>query len=593
MAGPAIDAVRSGTPEKLTEPADISTGFALEAIVLADLRPAYLIQNDRIQIDGNYEHMDELRAHIDQMETICQSVGRVDLFNHRAAFVGTGWLIEDDVVVTNRHVAQIFSQTDHWDEWDFISGSFGRPVVVQVNPYHQHLTVEPELSPSLQVTGILYVATANEPDIALLRVDRNHRFTPVELQTGQVQRETPIAAVGYPAADPGRNDPQLMSSLFADVYEVKRFSPGLCTGYAMNDSLLLSDCTTLGGSSGSAVLDIQTGRAVALHFAGEFKEANFAVPADLVAAALRNTRTVIVMPGSDSFTEATPAVQFDKRSGYDYDFLGAGHLQAALPGLGARASDVAPVTGTVDNVLRYTHFSIVQSRSRRLPMLTAVNIDGSQEFRLKRKGTWKFDGRLSAEHQAGKEQYSHKSLDRGHMVRRMDPGWGLHREEAQQAEIDTFHYTNSVPQHKDLNRKDWVGLEDYILESALTQDFKLCVMTGPVFLDSDRTLRNQHGANSIRIPEHFWKVAVMINADSGELSVTGYLLTQGELIRHLTEASFVLGNYQTYQVKLSRIAELTGFDFGHLESHDPLRIEPEGIFGRSATLVTGPESLRL
>jgi serine protease len=33
-----------------------------------------------------------------------------------------------------------------------------------------------------------------------------------------------------------------------------------------------------------------------------------------------------------------------------------------------------------------------------------------------------------------------------------NPGWGP---SAQQAEIDTFQYTNCVPQHEDLNQKDW------------------------------------------------------------------------------------------------------------------------------------------
>ncbi|NJN36355.1 MAG: hypothetical protein HC794_03975, partial [Nitrospiraceae bacterium] len=40
-------------------------------------------------------------------------------------------------------------------------------------------------------------------------------------------------------------------------------------------------------------------------------------------------------------------------------------------------------------------------------------------------------------------------------------------------EDDTFHYTNSAPQHEDLNQKDWVGLEDYILQAAHTRGSRL------------------------------------------------------------------------------------------------------------------------
>ena len=39
------------------------------------------------------------------------------------------------------------------------------------------------------------------------------------------------------------------------------------------------DASTLGGNSGSAVIDLETGEAVGLHFAGSYLQANYAVPA--------------------------------------------------------------------------------------------------------------------------------------------------------------------------------------------------------------------------------------------------------------------------------------------------------------------------
>ena len=38
------------------------------------------------------------------------------------------------------------------------------------------------------------------------------------------------------------------------------------------------DSSTLGGNSGSALIDVATGRVVGLHFAGRYLEANYAVP---------------------------------------------------------------------------------------------------------------------------------------------------------------------------------------------------------------------------------------------------------------------------------------------------------------------------
>jgi endonuclease G len=59
---------------------------------------------------------------------------------------------------------------------------------------------------------------------------------------------------------------------------------------------------------------------------------------------------------------------------------------------------------------------------------------------------------------------------------------------------------------------------------------------------------------------------------NGELSATGYLLSQEELIRGLEVdlEEFNYGAYRTYQVPLSRIEELTQFSFGSLDSADPL-----------------------
>ncbi|MFN3615222.1 MAG: DNA/RNA non-specific endonuclease, partial [Rubrimonas sp.] len=275
-------------------------------------------------------------------------------------------------------------------------------------------------------------------------------------------------------------------------------------------------------------------------------------------------------------------------------FLGGGALAAPLPGLGRWAADAAPVQGGGVE-LKYQHFSVIQSASRRLPLVTAVNIDGERAFALKREGDWKLDGRLSADHQIGNELYVRNALDRGHMVRRRDPGWGDSREEAERGERDTFHYTNSAPQHEILNQRTWVGLEDYILQNAHTRGFRACVFTGPVFRDDDRRLKAQPGAQDVQIPEEFWKVAVMVNDDTGALSATGYVLSHGPLIRDLVEAAFVYGAYETYQVRIDRIERATGLDFAALRPFDPLARPEirETLFGEAAFAVRGPGDIRL
>ena len=137
----------------------------------------------------------------------------------------------------------------------------------------------------------------------------------------------------------------------------------------------------------------------------------------------------------------TPAEELADRDGYDQEFLSGWKIP--LPRLtGAAAQDVRKLPGSRDHVLKYTHFSVVLSASRRMPMYTACNIDGEESVGIKRTAVpWAFDGRLPKEQQWGDALYDSNALDRGHMVRREDPVWGKSKE-AKQANIDTFHFTN-------------------------------------------------------------------------------------------------------------------------------------------------------
>lgn len=598
--GGALEA-SGATPPELDDAAEaVRTGEAqtfggvqhtLEAIILDELRPPYLIQKDKIIIRGDYDHKDLVEANKSMLEARCKNVGRVDLLNDaRRPFVGTGWLIEEDLVVTNRHVAHAFA-AQKWDGgWDFAPNQFADPLRSEINFIRQHKAPS-SLHRAVEVLEILYVAPNNAPDIAFLKVRPNSALEPLEMRTGSLPDDLPVAAVGYPAWDGERNDATTMDDVFEGIYNVKRFSPGLATDVIQNGVIVLSDYSSLGGNSGSAVLDLETGKVVGLHYAGVFHETNYAVMSNIVWAAKREVSNIFLSATTAEVPEISAEAVFAGREGYDPDFLGSGALTVALPDLGARNSDLAPVSDDQNGELKYTHFSVLQSKSRRLPMLTAVNIDGDKAMRLQRSGSWKLDGRIDKTHQIGNELYRSNPLDRGHMVRRRDPGWGDSRAEAQDAERDTFHYTNSAPQHKDLNQRDWVGLEDYILEAAETKDFKVSVMTGPVFRDTDKTLTDQPGAEEVQIPQNFWKIAVMKNADSGKLNATGYVLTQGDMIKDLTEAAFVLGTYKTYQVPISFIEEATGFAWANLREGDPLNCATESLFGASVRQINGPDSI--
>ena len=276
---------------------------------------------------------------------------------------------------------------------------------------------------------------------------------------------------------------------------------------------------------------------------------------------------------TDSQLEATiPDPDYASRKGYDADFLGTGEHSIPLPVLPDDLVAVASVNALPsvepDYVIPYHHFSVVVNGKRRLAFFTAANIDGTTSIRLKReKDRWFVDPRVPATEQTDESVYKNNPLDRGHLVRRLDPAWGSSREEAKLSNDDTFHFTNCSPQHEDFNQNQttWAGLEDYILENADNRDFRATVFTGPVLADGDDQFAG------VQLPREFWKVVVMVK-ESGDLSATAYLLSQAELIAGLevVPEEFSYGAYRTYQVPVRRVEEATRLSFGALSDADPL-----------------------
>jgi endonuclease G, mitochondrial len=66
-----------------------------------------------------------------------------------------------------------------------------------------------------------------------------------------------------------------MKQIYGEIFDKKRLAPGAITDVDQNR--VLHNCTTLGGNSGSVVVDLKSGEALGLHFSGSFLRTNFAV----------------------------------------------------------------------------------------------------------------------------------------------------------------------------------------------------------------------------------------------------------------------------------------------------------------------------
>ncbi|MGC6178148.1 DNA/RNA non-specific endonuclease [Lacrimispora sp. 38-1] len=244
-------------------------------------------------------------------------------------------------------------------------------------------------------------------------------------------------------------------------------------------------------------------------------------------------------------------------NGHDINFLGENH-KIPLPKIRADLEKDIAETVSGEKILNYTHFSIMISKSRRLAFYTVVDIDGKQ-LKEEKRSKWRYDPRIDRKYQCGNELYKNNKVDRGHLVRRRDPVWG---EDSFNANEDTFHYTNCAPQHEKFNQSTnlWLGLEDYLL-NIFEGTHKAVVFTGPVFRENDIKFRD------VKIPEEYWKVAVVMKSDT-ELSATAYIVSQKEYLNDLEIA--IPGEFKTFQIKISIIEALTGLDFNNLRNYDPL-----------------------
>lgn len=270
------------------------TAIALETIV-REGRPALPIQGNRVNLTGGFQDsaaqviMDRLKRAVATVEPVVPLVGRIDVDNYPSStpFLGTGWMVDRDLVVTNRHVAELMARSDNGG-FRFRPGRFGEPLRVKVDYRHE---LGSDASAVRRVRRVLWIEKEDGPDVAFIQLEEDgasgsQPLIPLADRDAQVGDE--VVVIGYPARAPAHivPDQAWMDRIYGGVYDVKRIAPGLMG--ANSRGWATHDCTTLGGNSGSVVVDMNSGKAVALHFAGLYMIENYAVPASTIRKYLKD-----------------------------------------------------------------------------------------------------------------------------------------------------------------------------------------------------------------------------------------------------------------------------------------------------------------
>lgn len=273
-----------------------------EAIIKVLGRPVFYIRDSKPVLKGNdIEKITELVGRqSQQLSQTIKSIGRIETdYLPGYEYVGTGWLFDKDLIVTNRHVARIFMDTVG-TTFRFKS-FFGNPVIPRIDFLAEH---ENRNQAEFQIIECVYIAADQQHDIAIFRVhfSSNADYEPLQISDLELREREDVAVVGYPAYDSRATLRDDMVRIFDNIFDVKRFAPGKVMQLFNRDGIGVHDCTTLGGASGAAVISLESGKILGLHFAGVELKGNYFV----TAPALKHVLDKIPRTFTNHFISGAP-----------------------------------------------------------------------------------------------------------------------------------------------------------------------------------------------------------------------------------------------------------------------------------------------
>lgn len=276
------------------------------------------------------------------------------------------------------------------------------------------------------------------------------------------------------------------------------------------------------------------------------------------------------------------AADYSECDGYLSNFLGS-DFRITLPKPKAEIKNfLTKLNGKSSSVLKYHKYSVIMHNVRKMPILSAINVDGNSELRLdntEREDVWIRDNRIDLDSQLNQQYYAKSGFDRGHMSRREDANWGATAEEAKRNADFTCIYTNACPQVPTINRSNksglWGKLEKLVLEKGAIKENgktgKISVFSGPIFKNNDSVYKG------IQVPMEFFKVIAWIS-DTNKLKVTAFKLSQQDLVGDINFEDLAIDDnieFKEYQCSLKYLEEATSINFSNLIQFDTFQNDEE------------------
>lgn len=290
--------------EAASGPSGRSEDGVLEAIISVH-RPVFEIDNDvvKAELAANLTDTESslmarlVKDNAARINETVPAIGRIDLpGDENYPWAGTGWVVDSelgsDIIVTNAHVAELFAQAVGGG-FDFKNLPFLERPEAPIIDFRREISETP--ARRFKVLDVIYVGTPGFLDVAFLRVAKSGAADrpadqalarPLKLATSDPAAGTSVVTIGYPGTDRGHYDLETLLRVFGNVFDTKRCAPGKVTG--KDNKGISHDCSSMPGSSGSALIEVKTGEVVGLHFQGIPFRSNHAVPVSAVRRLIRD-----------------------------------------------------------------------------------------------------------------------------------------------------------------------------------------------------------------------------------------------------------------------------------------------------------------
>jgi hypothetical protein len=248
--------------------------LGLECSLLLYARPSVLVSQGRLcSVPALWNLLEDQR---EDLEAAQRGVGRIELLGHpEYDWAGTGFLVGETTLMTTRRIAELFIES-RGGQWSFRPG---------ISAWMDYRSAYQQVSTAgFRVRGVLGVH--DNYDLALLEVEppQLNGSAPQPLSLAAFDppmvQGRPVCLLGYPVRDARRNEPEMVTRVFRDVYNVKRVMPGQLRGSLRfgEVQLLQHDCAPLGVTCGAPLIDLETQQVIGMQLSGRYLEPGTAIP---------------------------------------------------------------------------------------------------------------------------------------------------------------------------------------------------------------------------------------------------------------------------------------------------------------------------